>query len=199
MEVEEAAFIDEFKVEEAKDGESSDLPLKEKILQKLDEVEAHVEELRRSASLLENKKDNILTTLQTLKTMKSLDDFDENDKDDILRYLDRIFRRCTTVDVSVLTTRTEDQVDALYQVNCLIDNLIIGMRKSPDTTRARCLSYVSACSSSYHETEVAIDKSFELAVLGCTLDDQKKIRQRLSGLLDYMTKEKWKQAIQPID
>lgn len=49
-----------------------------------------------------------------------------DDKDDILRYLDRIFRRCTTVDVSVLTTRTEDQVDALYQVNCLIDNLIIG-------------------------------------------------------------------------
>lgn len=73
---------------------------------------------------------------------------------------------------------------------------VIGMRESPDSTRARCLSYVSACSSSHYESEVPFDKSFESAVLGCALDDQKKIRQRLSGLLDYMTKEKWKSAIQ---
>jgi hypothetical protein len=49
-----------------------------------------------------------------------------DDKDDILRYLDRISLRCTTIDVCVHTLRSDDQVESLHQVNCLIDNLIIG-------------------------------------------------------------------------
>lgn len=196
MEVEEAAFSGEFKVEEASESESK-LSIKDQILEKLDQVEAQVEDLRKSAYRLENKKDNILTNLHALKNLDSVNEFSESDKDDIFRYLERISRRCTTVDICVHIDRSEEQVDSLHQVNCLIDNLIIGMRESPDSTRVRCLSYVSACSSSYTEAEG--DKSFEIAVLGCALDDQKRIRQRLTGLLDYMTKEKWKQDIQPMD
>jgi len=32
------------------------------------------------------------------------------------------------------------------------------------------------------------DKNFETAILGCTLDDQKRIKKRLQGLLDYIDK-----------
>lgn len=32
------------------------------------------------------------------------------------------------------------------------------------------------------------DKNFETAILGCTMDDQKRIKKRLQGLLDYIDK-----------
>jgi BCL2-associated athanogene 2 len=32
------------------------------------------------------------------------------------------------------------------------------------------------------------DKNFETAILGCTLDDQKRVKKRLQGLLDYIDK-----------
>jgi BCL2-associated athanogene 2 len=42
---------------------------------------------------------------------------------------------------------------------------------------------MNACSS--HSTGHS-DKIFETAILGCTLDDQKKIKKRLQGLSDYI-------------
>ncbi|KAL1456843.1 hypothetical protein WDU94_001536 [Cyamophila willieti] len=195
MEVDEAAFS----VEEVIESDKTEMNLKDRLLSKLDQVEAHVEDLRKSAVHLEDKKDQILTTLQALKNLEALNEFDENDREDIFRYVNQISRRCKTIDVCVHTDRTEDQVDSLHQVNCLIDNLVVGMRESPEHTRTRCMSYVSACSSYSSEYDTPGDKTFETAILGCALDDQKKIRQRLHGLLDYMTSEKWKQAIQSMD
>uniref|UniRef100_A0A8D9BV40 BAG family molecular chaperone regulator 2 n=2 Tax=Cacopsylla melanoneura TaxID=428564 RepID=A0A8D9BV40_9HEMI len=195
MEVTEGAFS----VEEAVESDKTEMSLKDRLLSRLDQVEAHVEDLRKSAAHLEDKKDQILTSLHALRNFESLNEFDEYDREDILRYVNQISRRCKTVDVCVHTPRTEDQVDSLHQVNCLIDNLVVGIKDSPEPTRIRCMSYVSACSSYSSESDPPGDKAFETAVLGCALDDQKKIRQRLHGLLDYMTAEKWKQAIQPMD
>lgn len=77
MEVEEAAFSGEFKVEEASESESK-LSIKDQILEKLDQVEAQVEDLRKSAYRLENKKDNILTNLHALKNLDSVNEFSES-------------------------------------------------------------------------------------------------------------------------
>lgn len=91
--------------------------------------------------------------------------------------------RCLTVEVHVQTQRDKMQEEALHQVNSLIDSLVIGIKTDPDVSKARCISYMNACSS--HVVQGVTDKNFESALLGCTLDDQKRVKKRLAGLLHY--------------
>lgn len=67
----------------------------------------------------------------------------------------------------------------------MIDSLIINLRHDPGSTRQRCAEFMNACSSHGFGHS---DKNFETAILGCTLDDQKRIKKRLQGLLDYIDK-----------
>lgn len=46
---------------------------------------------------------------------------------------------------------------------------------------------MNACSE--HIVDGITDKNFETALLGCTLDDQKRIKKRLQGLLNYVDKQ----------
>lgn len=91
--------------------------------------------------------------------------------------------RCLTVEVKIHTQRDKQQVEALHQVNHLIDTLVMGLKTDPDSTKAKCVSYMNACSS--HYVHGVTDKNFESAILGCTLDDQKRVKKRIQGLLNY--------------
>lgn len=108
------------------------------------------------------------------------------ERDETHRLLDRITDRCLTVDVKVHTQRDQDQEDALYQVNHLIDTLVVSAKLDPDGTKSRCVTYMNACSS--HVSAGVTDKKFESTLLGCTLDDQKRVKKRLQGLLNYFDK-----------
>lgn len=105
------------------------------------------------------------------------------DKEDIGQFADRIVSRCDTVHINVLTTRNDSQLNCLEEINTLIDKIVGMLRDDPDGAKSTCQSYLASCSSS--ETETG-SKIFEAAVLGCTLDDQKRIHKRLQGLLDYI-------------
>ena len=96
--------------------------------------------------------------------------------------------RCHTVEVRVLTQRDQMQEEALFQVNHLIDGLVISLKGDAETAKAKCVSYMNACSSS--TVQGITDKKFESALLGCTVDDQKKVKRRLQGLLNYFDKLK---------
>lgn len=78
------------------------------------------------------------------------------------------------------------QEEALHQVNHLIDCLVMGLKSDPDGTKAKCITYMNACSS--HYVHGVTDKNFECVLLGCTLDDQKRVKKRLQGLLNYFDK-----------
>lgn len=62
----------------------------------------------------------------------------------------------------------------------------MGLKSDPDVTKAKCISYMNACSS--HFVNGITDKNFESVLLGCTLDDQKRVKKRLQGLLNYIDK-----------
>lgn len=109
-----------------------------------------------------------------------------DEREDIHRYADRVVSRCLTVEVRVLTHRDTMQEEAMHQVNSLIDSLVVGIKTDPDNSKARCVSYMNACSA--HLVQGATDKNFESALLGCTLDDQKRVKKRLQGLLNYFDK-----------
>ncbi|XP_060536191.1 BAG family molecular chaperone regulator 2 [Cylas formicarius] len=159
---------------------------KERILGLLDLLESHVEKLRKEASQLEEDRDHLLATLDSVKNADLMNQLNENDADDVLRYADRIMNRCMTVDVRVFTQRDLMQEEALFQVNHLIDNLVMELKQDHEAVKARCISYVNACSSVM--VEGAMDKKFESALLGCTVDDQKRVKKRLVGLLTYFEK-----------
>lgn len=75
------------------------------------------------------------------------------------------------------------QEESLHQVNSYINNLVIDLHDDPFAVKERCLSFMAACGSKSDEN---VDKGFETAVLGCSLDDQKRVRRRLQGLLNYI-------------
>uniref|UniRef100_A0A1B6M1T6 BAG domain-containing protein n=1 Tax=Graphocephala atropunctata TaxID=36148 RepID=A0A1B6M1T6_9HEMI len=160
---------------------------KDRLLDLLDQVEIHVERLRKEAGKLEEERDTLYTTLDTIRNSDLLATLDLNDREDILRYCERVTGRCLTVEVLVHTNRDRIQEEALHQVNSLIDGLVISIKADPSATKVKCMSYMAACSSS--TLQGISDKNFETAILGCTLDDQKRIRKRLQGLLDYMNQE----------
>lgn len=106
-----------------------------------------------------------------------------DDREDVCRYADRIMSRCLTVEVKILTQRDQMQEEALHQVNHLIDGLVVCVKADPENAKAKCVSYMNACSST--TVHGITDKKFESALLGCTLDDQKRVKKRLQGLLHY--------------
>ncbi|KAJ8925684.1 hypothetical protein NQ315_009531 [Exocentrus adspersus] len=165
---------------------------KERFLELLDLLENHVEKLRKSASQLEEDRDALLSTLDSVRNADLMYELEDktfpDDRDDINRYADRISSRCLTVEVRVLTQRDQMQEEALFQVNHLIDGLVKGLKSDAESTKAKCIAYMNACSSSM--VSGITDKRFESALLGCTLDDQKKVKRRLQGLLHYFDKLK---------
>lgn len=111
-----------------------------------------------------------------------------DDRDDVNRYADRVISRCLTVEVKVLTQRDTQQEEALFQINHLIDGLVLALKTDPESAKAKCITYMNACSSNI--VQGITDKMFESALLGCTVDDQKKVKRRLQGLLTYFEKMK---------
>lgn len=105
------------------------------------------------------------------------------DKEEISQFVDRIINRCDTVNINVHTTRNEVQQNCLEEVNTMIDKIVSTLKENPDEAKATCQSYIASCNSSENESG---NKIFETAVLGCTLDDQKRIHKRLQGLFDYI-------------
>lgn len=120
-------------------------------------------------------------------SIKQIDELDE-----INCYAQRISNRLSTVDICVKTVRDGAQEEALHQVNIMIDSLITFNDRV--MARQRCQTFLNACSvhdevNEFADIEQMLDKRFENAVLGCTLDDQKIIKKRLLALMAYLNKQ----------
>lgn len=120
------------------------------------------------------------------------------EREEIMLYIQRVSSRLGTVELNVRTVRDKSQEDSLSQINALIDTMI--KMGDPVIARQRCQLYLNACCSSISdpssqlgtvlESDVGpIDKKFESALLGCTLDDQKNIKKRLQALMGYLNKQ----------
>jgi len=65
----------------------------------------------------------------------------------------------------------------------MIDKIVSTLQNDPVVAKSTCQSYLASCSSLENASGSTV---FETAVLGCTLDDQKRICKRLQGLFDYI-------------
>lgn len=82
----------------------------------------------------------------------------------------------------------------------MIDSLITSIDRIQ--ARHRCKLFLNACSFTEStldtvEEDVVADKKFEIAVLGCTLDDQKVVKKRLQALMSYLNKQTISDWVQP--
>ncbi|XP_036327025.1 BAG family molecular chaperone regulator 2-like [Rhagoletis pomonella] len=171
--------------------------LNERFVSVLDQLDARVEKFRKDALGLQEKKDFLLMSIDLIKSHDMLQSMMEAEREEIFCYIQRVNARLSTVDLMVHTVRDRSQEDALSQINELID-LMITMG-DPVMARQRCQQYLNACcsaseSSASYEYGVdmdagPIDKKFESALLGCTLDDQKNIKKRLQALMGYLNKQ----------
>ncbi len=99
---------------------------------------------------------------------------------------DRLVNRCLTVDVQVATPRTNAQESALSLATKYLDQIKTGLQN--DITNAQKLihSLLNACEAD--GTSGAVDIKFQSIVLGCTAEDQKKIRKQLTAWLNTLGK-----------
>ncbi|CAF4809055.1 unnamed protein product [Pieris macdunnoughi] len=158
---------------------------KDKLISVLDQVELRVERLRRDTTRIEEEKDSLLSTLDSIKHSELLSDITECDKDDIARYADRIVARATTTEGG--RERPGRPTQQNTPVNMYIDKLVMSVHDDTVLAHTRCQAYMNACTSQPDDSS-GTDKNFETAILGCTLDDQKRVKKRLEGLLDYFAK-----------
>lgn len=160
----------------------------------LDQLDTRVEKLRKEAVGLQEKRDFLLMSIDLIKNNDVLHGMNEAEREEIFCYIHRVNSRLSTVELNVKTVRDKAQEESLHQVNVLIDSLITN--NDAVVSRQRCQSFLNACSASdmYGEcysqlSERMVDKNFESALLGCTLDDQKNIKKRLQALMNYLNKQ----------
>jgi len=160
----------------------------------LDKIDTQVEELRKEALKLQEKRDSLLTQIDMLKNDDLLADLTTFEREEIGFHLKRVNERIQTVELSVTTLRDQSQVDSLHLINSLIDDVI--RFGDPIVKRQKCQQYLNACSSNDFQFTMAtiseggvVCKKFEGHLLGCTLDDQKRIKRRLQALINYMAQQ----------
>lgn len=189
------------------DSKAIDRPfdMNERVVTVLDQLDARVERFRKDALGLQEKRDFLLMSIDLIKSNDLLASMSESEREEVSCYMQRINSRLSTVELNVRTVRDNSQEDSLSQINALIDMMIT--MGDPVHSRHRCQEYLNSCgivdanapqtvpeeSNSSSDVFVMddgpVDKIFESALLGCTLDDQKIIKKRLQALMRYLNNQ----------
>uniref|UniRef100_A0A8C6MP82 BAG family molecular chaperone regulator 2 n=1 Tax=Mus spicilegus TaxID=10103 RepID=A0A8C6MP82_MUSSI len=93
----------------------------------------------------------------------------------------RLMGRTLTVEVSVETIRNPQQEESLKHATRIIDEVVSKFLDDLGNAKSHLMSLYSACSSEVPPGPV--DQKFQSIVIGCALEDQKKIKRRLETLL----------------
>lgn len=93
----------------------------------------------------------------------------------------RLMGRTLTVEVSVETIRNPQQQESLLHATRMIDEVAGKLLDDLEDSKGRLMSLYGACTSEVPPGP--IDQKFQSVVIGCAIEDQKKIKRRLETLL----------------
>ncbi|EHB12251.1 BAG family molecular chaperone regulator 2 [Heterocephalus glaber] len=93
---------------------------------------------------------------------------------------DRLIGQTLTVEVSVETVGNPQQEESLNHATRIIDDVVSKFLDDLGSAKCHLMSLYSACSE---VPPGPVDQKFQSIVIGCALEDQKKIKRRLETLL----------------
>lgn len=152
-----------------------------RLLESLDQLEIRVEALREAASAMEQERECILEMIQSIQHGQEMRNICDGEREELELTANRLMGRTLAVEVSVGTIRNPQQEDALRKATSIIDELVKKLLDDMDSGRQRLLAMHAACVT--EAPPVPIDQKFQAIVIGCALEDQKKIKRRLETLL----------------
>ncbi|XP_012672437.1 BAG family molecular chaperone regulator 2 [Clupea harengus] len=152
-----------------------------RLLDNLDQLETRVEALRDTATAMEQERECLLEMIQSLQNSQEMRSICDGEREELTLTADRLMGRTLTVNVSVDTIRNPEQEDALQKAMALIDVIAAKVLDDMEDARKRLMALHAACVT--EAPPVPIDQKFQMIVISCALEDQKKIKRRLETLI----------------
>ncbi|KAM8953052.1 BAG family molecular chaperone regulator 2 [Pelodytes ibericus] len=151
------------------------------LLETLDELEIRVQALRDAASSLEVEKESLIETIHSIQNSQDMRNISDGEREELTITADRLMKRALTVEVSLETIRNPQQASSLQQATMIIDDIAKKVVENLETGRKQLMSLYGACTSEVPPGP--IDQKFQSIIIGCALEDQKKIKRRLETLI----------------
>ncbi|XP_074093383.1 BAG family molecular chaperone regulator 2 [Macrotis lagotis] len=152
-----------------------------RLLESLDQLELRVEALRETASAVEQEKENLLEMIHSIQNSQEMRQISDGEREELNLTANRLMGRTLTVEVSVETIRNPQQQESLRHATMIIDEVVNKFLGDLENAKSQLMSLYEACSSDVPRGP--IDQKFQSIVIGCALEDQKKIKRRLETLL----------------
>ncbi|XP_020856164.1 BAG family molecular chaperone regulator 2 isoform X1 [Phascolarctos cinereus] len=152
-----------------------------RLLESLDQLELRVEALREAASAVEQEKEILLEMIHSIQNSQEMRQISDGEREELSLTADRLMGRTLTVEVSVETIRNPQQQESLRHATMIIDEVVSKFLDDLENAKSHLMSLYGACSSEVPPGP--IDQKFQSIVIGCALEDQKKIKRRLETLL----------------
>ncbi|KAM5273651.1 BAG family molecular chaperone regulator 2-like [Ctenodactylus gundi] len=152
-----------------------------RLLESLDQLELRVEALRDAATALEQEKGILLEMIHRAQSSRDMGHVSEEEREELNLTANRLMGRTLTVEVSVEAMRNPQQQEFLKHATRIIDAVVDKFLDDLGNARSHLISLRGACLSEVPPGPV--DQKFQSIVIGCALEDQKKIKRRLETLL----------------
>ncbi|XP_033118730.1 uncharacterized protein LOC117118277 [Anneissia japonica] len=158
-------------------------PTFEYLLKTLDELERQVERFRDTAKTLQEDKTVILERINKISQSQAISDLTQDKKDELELYIDRLCKRCITVELNVITVRSTYQECAITKVKDILKQLKEDILINKAGTRDKIQRYLNTCTA---DGEGALDYKFQAILLDCAAEDQKEVKKRLKGIQNVL-------------
>lgn len=130
---------------------------------------------------MEQEKEVLLEMIHSIQNSQDMRQISDGEREELNLTANRLMGRTLTVEVSVETIRSPQQQESLKHATRIIDEVVSKFLDDLGNARSHLMSLYSACSSEVPAGPV--DQKFQSIVIGCALEDQKKIKRRLETLL----------------
>ncbi|OCT80559.1 hypothetical protein XELAEV_18027370mg [Xenopus laevis] len=140
-----------------------------------------VQAFRDAASALELEKEYLIEKIHSVQNSQDIRNICDGEREELFLTAERLMGRTHTVEVSVETIRNPQQESSLQQATMIIDDIVKKVMDNLENGRKQLMSLYGACSSDVPAAPV--DQKFQSIIIGCAIEDQKKIKRRLETLI----------------
>ncbi|XP_069582825.1 BAG family molecular chaperone regulator 2 [Ranitomeya imitator] len=156
------------------------------LVEVLDDLEIRVQSLRDSASALELERESLMEMIHNVKNSQDMRNISDGEREELTLTAERLMTRTVTVEVSVETIRNPQQASSLQQASLVIDEILKKVMDNLEDGKKQLMSLYAACTSDVPPGP--IDQKFQSIIIGCAIEDQKKIKRRLENLIRNIDK-----------